>query len=218
MGDKGNTGAAPFLADLGRGSMREVTRAALIGLATAGMGLALAVTQPGATFEERFGLTWLFSVRGPAETPGDVTVVSLDRRSAELLNLPEKIREWPRSLYADLIDRLSREGASTISFDLIFEREREPGGDAALAEAIAGAKRVVLFEALELQRQPVPEAGSMPLGLLETQRLRRPIEALAEAAAGLGPFPLPIVPDRVSQVWLFQPGAGGRPTLPAVAL
>ena len=71
---------------------------------------------------------------------------------------------------------------------------------------------------VELQRQPVSEASARPLGLLETQRIRPPIEAFAGAAAGLGPFPLPIVPDRVSQAWLFSPGAGGRPTLPAVAV
>ncbi len=198
--------------------MRGLMKAALIGGATAGVGLALAFTQPGVSFEERFGLTWLFAVRGPVETPADVMVVSLDRRSAELLELPEKIRDWPRSLYADLIDRLSGDGAATISFDLILEREREPLGDAALADAIARAGRVVLFEGLELQRQPAPASEHTPQGLLEMQRLRPPIDAFAEAAAGLGPFPLPIVPDRVSQVWLFQPGAGGRPTLPAVAL
>ncbi|MGI9486378.1 MAG: CHASE2 domain-containing protein, partial [Geminicoccaceae bacterium] len=198
--------------------MRELVRTGLVGIATAGVGLAFAFTQPGASLEERLGLTWLFSVRGPVETSDDVMVISLDRRSAELLDLPEKIRDWPRELYATLIERLSRDGAATISFDLIFEREREPEGDAALADAITRAGRVVLFEGLELQRQPAPATENMPLGLLETQRLRPPIEAFAEAAAGLGPFPLPIVPDRVSQVWLFQPGAGGRPTLPAVAL
>ena len=219
-GEKENTGTGLVSSRSWRSSMRELVRTGLVGIATAGIGLALAFAQPGVSIEERLGLTWLFSARGPVETSDDVMVISLDRRSAELLGLPEKIRDWPRELYATLIERLSRDGAATISFDLIFERERErePEGDAALADAITRAGRVVLFEGLELQRQPTPAAEDMPLGLLETQRLRPPIEAFAGAAAGLGPFPLPIVPDRVSQVWLFQPGAGGRPTLPAVAL
>ena len=198
--------------------MRALLRPGLIGLLTAAVGLALAFTQPGASLEERIGLTLLFSMRGPVDPPEDVMVVSLDRRSAEHLDLPEKIRDWPRRLYADLIDRLAEDGATAIGFDMIFEREREPAGDAALAAAIGRAGRVVLFEGLELQRQPTPASGAVPVGLLETQRLRPPIEAFSRAAAGSGPFPLPIVPDRVSQVWLFQPGAGGRPTLPAVVL
>ena len=194
--------------------MQALVRAGAIGVGTAVVGLALALSPYGASFEERFGLAWLFAARGIVAAPDDVVVVGLDRRSAEKLGLPEKIRDWPRDLHAELIARLTAGGAPVVALDLILEREREPGRDAALVEAIAEAGRVVLFEALELQRRPAPEA----LGLLETQRLRPPIAALAEAAAGIGPFPLPIVPDRVSQVWLFKPGAGGRPTMPAVAV
>lgn len=198
--------------------MRELVRAGLIGVATAALGLALALSPLGASLEERLGLTWLFSLRGAVEAPGDVVVVGLDRRSAERMGLPEKIRDWPRDLYARLIKGLDEGGAPVVVFDLILEREREAGFDALLVEAIRGSGKVVLFEALELQREPVGGGALAALGLLETQRLRPPINDLAEAAAGLGPFPLPIVPDRVSQVWLFQPGAGGRPTLPAVAV
>lgn len=198
--------------------MRRFAKPWVIGLVTAGLGIALALTQAGVTLEERFGLSWLFWARGPMPPPSDVMVVSLDRRSAEQLNLPEKIRDWPRTLHATLIERLTKANVSTIVFDLILERERDPAQDAALAEAIAEAERVVLFEALDLQRQPIPAVNSIPLGLVETERLRQPLPAMTKAAAGLGPFPLPIVPDRVSQFWAFKPGAGGRPTLPATAL
>ena len=145
-------------------------------------------------------------------------VVGLDRRSGEGLGLPGKIRDWPRSLYGDLIDRLVEGQVPVIAIDLIFEREREAEHDIALSRSIAAARRVVLFEAMDLRRQPMGSAGNRPLELLETQRILPPIEPFAEAAAGLGPFPLPIVPARVSQAWLFNPGSGGRPTLPAVAV
>jgi adenylate cyclase len=198
--------------------MREIMRAGVIGLATGGLGIMLALTPEGVSLEERFGLSWLFALRGPIEAPADVMLVTLDRRSAEQMALPEKIRDWPRSLYASLIERLADNGASAIALDLILERAREPEHDVALMRAIDRAERVILFEALDLQREPTLNRSGAPLGLVETQRVRPPLESLAAAAAGLGPFPLPIVPDRVSQAWLFQPGAGGRPTLPAVTL
>ena len=40
---------------------------------------------------------------------------------------------------------------------------------------------------------------------------------LAEAAAGLAPFPLPKVPVQVSRYWTFKAGAGNAPSLPVVA-
>jgi adenylate cyclase len=198
--------------------MREIMRAGVIGLATGGFGIMLALTPEGVSLEERFGLSWLFALRGPIEAPADVMLVTLDRRSAEQMALPEKIRDWPRSLYASLIERLADNGASAIALDLILERAREPEHDVALMRAIDRAERVILFEALDLQREPTLNRSGAPVGLVETQRVRPPLETLTAAAAGLGPFPLPIVPDRVSQAWLFQPGAGGRPTLPAVTL
>lgn len=207
-----------LLLGLGGGRFKELLGRGAIALATAAGGLALAATPFGSALEERFGLAWLFSLRGTIEAPDDVVVVGLDRRSAEGLGLSEKIREWPRGLYADVIDRLVARQATAIAIDLIFEQVREPLHDRALIKAIERAERVVLFEKMELQRKPVGHGGNAMLGLLETQRLRPPISAFAEVAAGLGPFPLPLVPDRISQAWLFNPGAGGRPTLPAVAV
>ncbi|MGI9507281.1 MAG: CHASE2 domain-containing protein, partial [Geminicoccaceae bacterium] len=102
--------------------------------------------------------------------------------------------------------------------DLMFDREREAQHDRALSRSIAAARRVALFEVMDLERRPLLGTVERPLALLETQRIRQPIPSFAGAAAGLGPFPLPIVPARVSQVWLFNPGSGGRPTLPAVAV
>ena len=45
----------------------------------------------------RFGLGWLFAMRGPRPPPPTTVVVSLDRESAERLGLPEKISDWPRA-------------------------------------------------------------------------------------------------------------------------
>ena len=85
---------------------RRLRRAWGIGLLTGALGALVALTPPGMSLEERFGLSWLFWVRGPVEAPPEVSVVSLDRRSADSLGLGDKIHNWPRSVHARLIKRL----------------------------------------------------------------------------------------------------------------
>ena len=125
--------------------MQRIVKASLIGLGVAGLGIAVALSPWGALLEERVGLAELFRVRGPAEPPAEVAVVSLDRASAERLGLPEQIRSWPRSVYARLIERLVEAGASVIVFDLILTSPQEAAEDRALAQAVANARRVVLW-------------------------------------------------------------------------
>ena len=199
-------------------TMRRLTRACAIGLAVGGLGALLAVTQLGGAIEERFGLSWLFSVRGPLAPPADTLVVSLDRESAERLGLPERISEWPRALHARLIERLNAAGASVIVFDVIFNRPRDPEQDRALAQAIADSGRVVLFELLHEDFRVLPGGDGAAAGLLATKQWRPPLPELVAAAAGTAPFPLPRITDRVSQFWAFTSSLDERPTLPAVAL
>ena len=56
-----------------------------------------------------------------------------------------------------------------------------------------------------------------PTDPFHVERLTSPLPALAEAAAGLAPFPLPKVPVQVSRYWTFKAGAGNAPSLPVVA-
>jgi adenylate cyclase len=189
-------------------------------MATAGIGGLLALTPFGTVLEERFGLSWLFWARGPLPPPPEVAVISLDREASERFGLPARIREWPRTVYAQAIDRLAEAGASVIVLDLIFEQEREedPLEDAELVRAIAQARRVVLLEYLDLASRPMLGGGPHPTVVVTTERVIPPLEPLAEAAAGLAPFPLPKTSGRVTQFWLFRPTDDGRPTLPVVAL
>ncbi len=198
--------------------MQRIVKASLIGLGVAGLGISVALSPWGALLEERVGLAELFRVRGPAEPPAEVAVVSLDRASADRLDLPEQIRSWPRSVYARLVERLVEAGASVIVFDLILTRPQDAAEDRALAEAVANARRVVLLEYLDAVRRPLAEAGAPAPQWLTTERVVSPLPALAEGAVGLAPFSLPKVPSRVNQFWTFQHVAGERPTLPVVAL
>src|SRR5690606_19227173 len=170
----------------------------------------------GVVLEERFGLDWLFWTRGPLEPPADVAVISLDRASGQRLGLLPRLREWPRRVHAELIDRLVEADAAAIVFDLRLDQPRDPADDAVLAGAIARAGNVLLFEFVDRQNQPIPAAGAELAGVITTEQVHPPIAQFAEAAAGLAPYPLPKVPARVSQFWAFRPE--GEPTLPVVAL
>jgi adenylate cyclase len=196
---------------------RRLMRAGAIGLGTAALGVLLMLSPLGLILEERFGLGWLFWARGAIAPPAEVVVVSLDRQSAEQLELPAQIRRWPRSVHTRLIERLTAAGAAVIVFDVMFVEPRDPAEDAELAAAIAGAGRVVLFEALEVLER---DLAGLPLVAVATEQLTPPLPMLTDVAAGLAPFPLPHTPDRVSQFWAFKSaaGMGERATLPVVAL
>jgi adenylate cyclase len=196
----------------------RLRKACAIGLLAGGLGAALVVTPYGWAVEERLGLSWLFAVRGPLPAPSDTVVVSLDRESGEQLHLPERIRDWPRSVYARLIDRLVEAGAAVIVFDVIFDRPREAADDRALAQAVGAAGRVVLFEYLHEDFRYLPGRAGAIAGLLAGKQLRRPLPALALGSVGAAPFPLPRTSERVSQFFAFASDLEDRPTLPALAL
>ncbi|MGI9418044.1 MAG: CHASE2 domain-containing protein [Geminicoccaceae bacterium] len=175
------------------------------------MPLALSV-------EEDLGLSLLFRTRGPVPSPGDVAIVTLDRSSAAELGLPEQIRDWPRRYHAQLIDRLVAGNAALIAFDVNFHQARDAEDDAALAQAIARAGRVILFEHTRASYQEVvSEDDEVTIGAIIEYR-RPPLPAFADAAIATAPFPLPKVPASVSQFWTFKPGIDYHATLPAVAM
>ena len=196
--------------------MRPLIRASMTGVAAALVGMLVMLSPVGMALEERFGLSWLFWTRGPLSPPADVAVVSLGSDSAERLGLPDRLREWPRRVYAELIERLVEADTAVIVFDLRLDEARDAADDAALTQAIADARRVVLFEYLERKHRPMPGGEDKIAGILATEQLHSPLAEFAQAAVGLGPFPLPKVPARVSQFWAFRPG--GEPTLPVLAL
>jgi adenylate cyclase len=189
----------------------------MTGVVAALVGILVMLSPFGPGLEERFGLGWLFLTRGQVSAPADVAVVSLDRRSAEELQLPAQIRDWPRRVFARLIERLVELKASVVVLDLILDRPRDPADDAALAAAIAAANRVVLFEFLDRSVRPIDHPSGVLAGLFKGEQLRAPLPAFSEAAAGSGPFPLPKVPMHVSQFWTFA-NFDAHPSMPVVTL
>jgi adenylate cyclase len=172
----------------------------------------------GSVFEEKFGLNWLFHLRGAITAPDDVIVVAIDQPSATQLDLPVTPRLWPRDLHASLIDKLTEAGARVIIFDLIFDTPSAiPENDKKLAHAIKTAGNVVLIERLvyrdtgllvgnEQTKNRIFEEGPAPL-----------LPIIADAAEARAPFPLPKA-ERVNDYWTFKASAGDIPTAPVIAL
>src|ERR671935_1623912 len=82
-----------------------------------------------------------FTVRGDRPTPKDIVVVKVDD-----VTFGELQQRWPfpRSLHGKLIDRLRRDGAKAIAYDVQFTEPTKPAEDNALIEAVGRAHNVVL--------------------------------------------------------------------------
>jgi len=182
------------------------------------LGILVSATPQGRGWEEDFGLTWLFRLRGPVDPPRQVLVVTIDRESADRLDLPRNPRKWPRDLHGRLVDRLAQAGASVIAFDVMFQEPRDAARDRAFADAVRRAGNVILFELLEKEIVPLGAGNVSGSAELIVEKRVPPVRVLADAALGLSPFALPKTPVKVSQAWLFKPEAGGAPTLPLVVL
>jgi adenylate cyclase len=190
----------------------------LIGLATGLVGALLAVTPLYGALEHGIGLPWLFHLRGAIAPPAEVAVVAINGQTGAALGLGALPRDWPRTIHARLIDALVERGASVIVFDVDFRQPKVPEDDQALADAMARAGRVVLFEHLDGKRQPILDAQGQQRGSVWVESLHQPLPALAQAARGLGPFPLPKLEASLDQFWVFKSSARDVPTMPAVAV
>ena len=195
---------------------RRIVQGLILGLLTGLAGALLSISPPGLDLEERFGLDWLFLLRGPRPAPPEVVVVSLDMESARRFGLPNDPSKWPRALHVQLVENLSRAGAAVIGFDISFQEPRDPVGDRQFVQAVRRAGNVVLFEYLKKETMPLTDSTGNNAGEMVTEHLIQPLPSLAQAAAATAPFPLPKVPAKVSQFWLFKGSAGDPATLPAV--
>jgi adenylate cyclase len=196
---------------------RKRRRAILIGLGVGAVGVVLSLIPFILNLEENAELDWLFSKRGEVAAPSNVIVIGIDEQTATVLGVSDDLDEWPRSIHADLVDRLATAGASAIVFDINFAEERSSEDDQAFADAIQRAGNVVLLEYVEVGSQsPEEPADGAPQVLIE--RRFPPIGLLRDQAIGTAPFLLPVVPVKVSRIWSFGPTTDNSPSLPVVAL
>jgi len=198
--------------------MTRPAKALILGVFTGILGVLVSSFPFILDLEERAGLDWLFTLRGPITPPDEVVIVSLDRASADALNLPIEPGKWPRSYHTELLGKLTQAGAAVIVLDIHFKDPHEAEMDAALAQAIEATNRVVLFEYTKKDITRLYDKSGHYSGELIAQRLIRPVEPIASAPLALAPFPLPVFPVKVSQFWAYTPGTGNLPTEPVIAL
>jgi adenylate cyclase len=185
----------------------------LIGIA----GVVASVFHFAHDIEENIGLGLLFKLRGVRKASSDVAIVSIDRESSEHLDVSDNPNRWPRSLHAQLVENLAREGAQVIIFDVYFTESHSAEEDNAFAETIKRARNVVLAEPLKVKEISSSDNGKPSAREHRIVQIVKPIALLAQSAVATAPFVLPRMPVNVNQYWSFQTGAGDSPTFPIVA-
>jgi diguanylate cyclase (GGDEF)-like protein/PAS domain S-box-containing protein len=107
----------------------------------------------------------------PRQASGDLVLVAIDSPSIREIG----VWPWPRTLHADLIDKLRQAGASDILFDVDFSSPSNPAADQSLLEALKRASGSVGLAAF---KQPV-NGEAAPL---VTPHVNRPLPQFAEHA------------------------------------
>ena len=98
----------------------EVRLGFVIALLTASLYLGFADYQIFHVLEGEF-LDLRFQIRGARDTANDIALVQIDDKSIE------KLGRWPwsRQLFAEMVDRLSTDGAKVIAIDLLLSEKQE---------------------------------------------------------------------------------------------
>jgi len=84
-----------------------------------------------------------------SDATGSLVLVKIDAPSLDQVG----VWPWPRSLYADLLDRLFAAGAEDVALDIDFSSESVPAEDAKLAEALARYGPRVILPVFKQRRQ-----------------------------------------------------------------
>lgn len=112
-------------------------------VALAATAVTLGIYATGALHAlERQTIDARFGVRGHRRPRQPIIIVGIDQRT--LMDLQMAPGALPRSIHAQLIDRLHRDGARLIGYDIQFVGEQDPREDRALTTAIARARPVLL--------------------------------------------------------------------------
>jgi len=107
----------------------------------------------------------------------EIVLVYLDEASAKQLHQPIDDK-WNRTLHVALLERLTRDGARLLFYDIVFDTPSlDPKEDAAFAGALQGFGKAILGATLEMVQ---------PMGGMKEERVVPPIKALRKAAAGWG--------------------------------
>lgn len=196
------------------------------GLAMAIFGWIVSLTPIAHRFDNQYGLSALYALRGPVRAPEDVVVIALDRNTIKWLrhiedrspkdaerlracmptnafNELSKIRgpsSLPRSLYGCLVKELTRLGYPAVAFDVLFSVKGNKNDDGVLAAAIEEHGTVVLLVGVERSSFEEHQVG--------------PADPFAAKAAGTGAFLVSRSGGPVYGYWRSPPGFEDMQSLP----
>jgi adenylate cyclase len=131
----------------------------LASVAAASAGIALLLYATGLFHDtELQSVDTRFDIRGDQQPREDIALVLIDDVTSRELDVRFP---FPRSLHADVIDAVSRDGAKTIAYDVEFLQQTKIAEDNALINAVAraGPNKVVLADS-----QPDPQGRSGVFG------------------------------------------------------
>lgn len=221
--------------------MKRWLVAALVALVVSILHLQVFTSSIGERVEP-WSLDLWFNLRGIDAPPPDVVLVSMDEASYRVLNIPID-RAWPRSLHAQLLNRLADLGAKRVAMDILFLGESsDPEADKALAAAMkrlpvvigteaitkemgVGGGRYAVEEVLEPHApfresaekvalvKMVEEFGYIRRFHLPRSMITKDIPTLYEAAAGFAARD-PSLPGERDLLWYYGPP---NTTIPAIA-
>jgi adenylate cyclase len=87
-----------------------------------------------------------FNVRGQVAPPDDIIILSMDESSYRVLDL-QMDQAWPRSLHADVLNRLKEYQAKRVVMDILFlGRSSDQLADQKLAQSLALTPTVLAAE------------------------------------------------------------------------
>ena len=177
-----------------------------------GIGLAFfSLTPQGVQLEEEFGLPILFKMRGAVPPPESVVIISIDEISARILHLPDNPEKWPRSYYAQLINKINQQSPAIIAFNMTFEESRDLESDQLLAQTMAGDNNIILSNRL-IKRKMNPAMGSF--NEFKFERIINSIPVIEDAVLASAPLLLPKTATTIKKFWVHRNSAGDIATFP----
>jgi adenylate cyclase len=153
----------------------------LMSVAAVCLSLLFCITPWGKAWDAFLG-DLLFLLRGPLPSPKNVLVVAIDEPSFGVIN---KQWPWPRSLHAELLDRLFTANAKVAVLDIIFAEPSRPEEDFRLADEIRKHPAVVLSNDIDVTKDKD----------FEREITVGPIPELLSPGTETGFINLPIDPD-----------------------
>ena len=200
------------------GKFRRIRIGLTVGVITAFLGSAFGLTDLGGYFERSVGLSWLFNVRGELKSPEDVVVIAINGTTGIELEISHLPRDWPRTIHAELVDELTKRGASSIMFDMQFNKKKLAKDDNIFAQSVDKSDRVGLVELITGKRQPIYDDNGKLVSIVWMEGLIQPLPKLKKAAKGLATFTLAKIDSTVHEFWAFKDSQSNAATLPSLAL